>query len=148
VSDLDDYRRASSGERAPGFPRRSRSIDLLRTTRSLVDIHNELTLHFCETDPDLTNVLLPVLLDLYAELPDLALSSLVIPWARQHASDLERMQRRFETDPEPNPLLRQPELLLLLERLDGDPDGLSKAWPADLPRRWLIGLSEIWGSPL
>lgn len=57
--------------------------------------------------------------------------------AEQHADD-QRVA----------PLLHQPELLLILDRLESDPRGLLEAWPLTVPRVWLEALADAWGSPL
>lgn len=57
--------------------------------------------------------------------------------AQQHADD-----RRVA------PLLHQPELPLILDRLEADPRGLLEVWPLTVPRDWLEALADAWGSPL
>jgi hypothetical protein len=51
-------------------------------------------------------------------------------------------------DPRVAPLLQQPELPLILDRLEADPYGLQECWPETVPRIWLEALAEAWGSPL
>jgi hypothetical protein len=51
-------------------------------------------------------------------------------------------------DPRVAPLLHQPELPLILDRLEADPTGLQDFWPTNVPRIWLKALAEAWGSPL
>jgi hypothetical protein len=46
------------------------------------------------------------------------------------------------------PLLHQPELPLILDRLEADPRGLLDVWPLTVPRIWLEALADAWGSPL
>jgi len=50
-------------------------------------------------------------------------------------------------DPRVAPLLCQPELPLILDRLEADPTGLSSRWPPTVPRIWLEALAEAWGRP-
>jgi len=57
--------------------------------------------------------------------------------AEQHADD-QRVA----------PLLHQPELPLILDRLEEDPRGLLEVWPLTVPRTWLEALADAWGSPL
>jgi hypothetical protein len=57
--------------------------------------------------------------------------------AQQHADD-QRVA----------PLLHQPELPLILDRLEADPRGLLAVWPLTVPRIWLEALADAWGSPL
>jgi hypothetical protein len=57
--------------------------------------------------------------------------------AQQHADD-QRV----------GPLLHQPELPLILDRLEADPRGLLEVWPLTVPRTWLEALADAWGSPL
>jgi ppGpp synthetase/RelA/SpoT-type nucleotidyltranferase len=44
-----------------------------------------------------------------------------------------------------NPLLAQPELPLICERLETDRVRLEASWPASVPQRWLDDLAEKWG---
>jgi hypothetical protein len=57
--------------------------------------------------------------------------------AQQHADDRQVA-----------PLLHQPELPLILDRLEADPRGLLEVWPLTVPRVWLEALADAWGSPL
>jgi ppGpp synthetase/RelA/SpoT-type nucleotidyltranferase len=44
-----------------------------------------------------------------------------------------------------NPLLAQPELPLICERLEKDRIRLEAAWPVSVPEQWLDDLAEKWG---
>jgi hypothetical protein len=101
--------------------------------------------------------------------PDRALSALSVPaFARLHDVDPERIvpdriesfiaahedklteiYRRYRDDTRANPLLFQPEALLIFERFENDIDRVRDAWPIDiLPVDLLENLALIWGADL
>lgn len=68
----------------------------------------------------------------------------------RHASGshLGFVERQHSDDRRVAPLLKQPELPLILDRLEADPRGLLDVWPLTVPRTWLEALAEAWGRPL
>jgi ppGpp synthetase/RelA/SpoT-type nucleotidyltranferase len=65
------------------------------------------------------------------------------PWIAEHEDDLRVQLERGER--ERHPLIRQPEILLLFERIDRAPAALEEAWPDTLPRVLLARLGQLWG---
>jgi hypothetical protein len=59
---------------------------------------------------------------------------------------LQALYRAYREDERANPLLFQPEALLIFERLETDPDRLRGAWPVDRLRLELLeSLGTVWG---
>lgn len=65
------------------------------------------------------------------------------PWIAEHEDDLRVQLERGQR--ERHPLIRQPEILLLFERIDRAPAALEEAWPDTLPRVLLTRLGQLWG---
>jgi len=63
------------------------------------------------------------------------------------ASRQEKLQQLYEDyrDDDRNPLMSQPESLLVFERLDSDKFNLVEAWAGRLPNTLLESLAAIWG---
>lgn len=127
-----------------------------------------------ESDPDFKDmaVLSPLDDDIVrftARRPDRALSAMVVPpvvrlhdqpaedlyptvlkpFIEQHEQTLQALYAAYRDDERANPLLFQPEALLIFERLANDPDRLRAAWPVDrLPLDLLESLGTIWGVEL
>jgi len=59
---------------------------------------------------------------------------------------LEEIFRDYAEDERCNPLLFQPETLLVFERLDKDPFRLKEVWARALPLELLESLAAIWGT--
>jgi ppGpp synthetase/RelA/SpoT-type nucleotidyltranferase len=99
----------------------------------------------------LTRRLAPGLLELYgSDDPDQVVEQ-VRTWS---SSDQEQALRvLFEeaqtlTPETINPLVPQPEVLLILERLTNDTLNLEQAWSSEVPRLWLERLAEAFGMPV
>jgi hypothetical protein len=124
-----------------------------------------------ESAPDFTDmaVLSPLddeIVRFTARRPDRALSALVVPpvvrlhdgpaddlygavlkpFIAEHEQTLHALYAAYRDDERANPLLFQPEALLIFERLVSDPDRLRDVWPVDrLPLDLLESLGTIWG---
>jgi hypothetical protein len=100
-----------------------------------------------EADRRISAALIPLVWSLYGDSDDQVRAHLVrfrqAKWRHLHFVEEEHAD-----DKQVAPLLHQPELPLILDRLEADPTGLREAWPATLPRIWLEALAEAWGSPL
>ena len=70
-------------------------------------------------------------------------SEILEPWIAAHEADLRVQLERGAS--ERHPLIRQPEILLLFERIDRAPATLEEAWPDTLPRTLLTSLGQMWG---
>lgn len=98
-------------------------------------------------DSCITDSLMPCLRRLYGD------SEKEVTKHLNRFSSINRRQLKFvlanhAEDPRVAPLLHQPELPLILDRLESDPYGLLACWPEGVPRIWLEALAEAWGSPL
>ena len=62
----------------------------------------------------------------------------------------EKLEEIFTdyADDDRNPLLSQPECLLVFERLNADPFRLAQVWDERLPPGLLRSLSDVWGVPV
>lgn len=98
-------------------------------------------------DRALSALCVPPLVRLYEGTPDQVVPGQVEPFLTANAWKLEEIYERYRDDARANPLLFQPEALLIFERLDNDPDHLRDAWPVRaLPLELLEELATIWGA--
>jgi hypothetical protein len=100
-----------------------------------------------DADRRLTLTLIPSLWPLYGG-SDREVLSHLSGFCRSHCEQIQFVAAHHAEDPRVAPLLHQPELPLILDRLEADPTGLLDAWPPAVPRIWLEALAEAWGSPL
>lgn len=99
-----------------------------------------------KTDERISAALIPLLWALYGD-SDQQVREHLIGFRRANRRQLSFIQRQHADDPRVAPLLRQPELPLILDRLEADPTGLIASWPVTVPRIWLEALAEAWGRP-
>jgi putative GTP pyrophosphokinase len=110
---------------------------------------DDLILQYTSVLPDraLSALSIPELVPLYGVEPERVVPDSIAPFLQNNAAKLEELYERYRGDSRANPLLFQPEALLIFERLDNDPDHLVEAWPREiLPPELLEGLATIWGS--
>ncbi len=100
-----------------------------------------------EADERVSAALIPSLWSLYDD-SDEQVRTHLMRFRRANQRQLRFVEREHATDGRVAPLLRQPELPLILDRLEADPRGLLDAWPLTVPRIWLEALAEAWGRPL
>jgi hypothetical protein len=100
-----------------------------------------------EADERISAALIPSLWSLYGN-SDEEVREHLLRFRRANRNHLRFVEREHSADCRVAPLLHQPELLLILDRLEADPRGLLDAWPLTVPRIWLEALAEAWGSPL
>jgi hypothetical protein len=100
-----------------------------------------------EADERISAALIPSLWSLYGD-SDEEVRDHLLRFRRANRNHLLFIEREHAADCRVAPLLHQPELLLILDRLEADPRGLLDAWPMTVPRIWLEALAEAWGSPL
>lgn len=98
-------------------------------------------------DQGVSEALAPGLLHLYGD-SDAQLRQHLNRFRQAHRRQLQFIITHHAGDPRVAPLLQQPELPLILDRLETDPYGLLECWPETVPRIWLEALAEAWGSPL
>jgi ppGpp synthetase/RelA/SpoT-type nucleotidyltranferase len=96
-------------------------------------------------DRQLCLLLGAALVPLYSEPPDQIVDR-IEEWIDRRGDRL----REVFTRPSANssPLASQPEILLILERLENDRAHLVEAWPVEIPFEWLEQLAGAWGTRL
>lgn len=99
-------------------------------------------------DVGLSASLIPALCQLYDEPPDAIVPNIVKPYVATNRRELQVLYARYEEDDRANPLLYQPEALLLFERLDTDPYTLRSVWPGDINIAPLERLATLYGKRL
>lgn len=108
-------------------------------------------IRFTEQRPDraLSALSVPALAGLYGIDPERVVSERIEPFLAEHEDKLNAIYRRYRDDTRANPLLFQPEALLVFERLENDIDRVRAAWPIDvLPVDLLDNLALVWGADL
>ncbi|MEA2372479.1 MAG: pyrophosphokinae [Solirubrobacteraceae bacterium] len=99
-------------------------------------------------DRGLSALLVPRLAALYDEPPPRIVPERITPFLDSHEGAISELYRRHEGDARANPLLYQPEGLMLLERLDLDPYRLLGVWPAVVDVEPLRRLAVLLGKRL
>jgi len=108
-------------------------------------------IRFTERRPDraLSALSVPALVRLYDIQPEQVVSDRIEPFLVANIDKLTELYGRYRGDMRANPLLFQPEALMIFERLDTDSDRLREGWPvASLPYELLRDLAAIWGTDL
>lgn len=100
-----------------------------------------------DVDEQISAALIPLLWSLYEDSDDQVRAHFT-KFRRTHQHQLRFVEREHAKDSRVAPLLNQPELPLILDRLEEDPRGLLDVWPLTVPRAWLEALAEAWGRPL
>jgi ppGpp synthetase/RelA/SpoT-type nucleotidyltranferase len=97
-------------------------------------------------DRRLTSKIAAALVPLYNADPS-AVARIVEEFAQTREVGLRNIVAEAEQleEQDVNPLLAQPELPLICERLEIDRVNLEHAWPPDIPFEWLDDLAEKWG---
>jgi ppGpp synthetase/RelA/SpoT-type nucleotidyltranferase len=116
------------------------------TVTSTLDDH---IIRYTARRPDraLSALCVPTLVRLYDLEPDQVVPDRIEPFLAANAAKLSELYARYRDDSRANPLLFQPEALLIFERLENDPDHLRDAWPASvLPVELLADLATVWGA--
>ncbi len=106
---------------------------------------------FTARRPDLalSAIVVPPLARLYGVEPERLYPEILEPFIRSHEHELKDLFDAYRDDDRANPLLFQPEALLIFELLERDRDRLREAWPADrIPFELLESLETIWGAEL
>jgi ppGpp synthetase/RelA/SpoT-type nucleotidyltranferase len=106
---------------------------------------------FTARRPDLalSAIVVPPLTRLYSVEPERLYADILEPFIRSREHELKALFNAYRDDHRANPLLFQPEALLIFDLLERDPDRLREAWPADrIPLELLESLETIWGAEL
>jgi len=97
-------------------------------------------------DPGLSVLSIPAVVRLYSEPPEDVFETRIKPFLRAQSVRLTSIFDHYKDDERANPLLFQPEALLIFERLEYDRDRLKACWPVDkLPLDLLESMAAIWG---
>ncbi len=99
-------------------------------------------------DRGLSARLIPALRTLYDGEAAAIVPQILAPYIESNRETLQALYARFEQDQRANPLLYQPEALMLFERLDTDPYTLRSAWPPDIEIAALERLATLYGRRL
>jgi ppGpp synthetase/RelA/SpoT-type nucleotidyltranferase len=100
-------------------------------------------------DSALSLILVPPLVRLYGVEPERLYDEILEPFIRSHEQELKGLFDAYRDDDRANPLLFQPEALLIFDLLGRDPDRLREAWPEDrIPAELLESLETVWGTSL
>lgn len=99
-------------------------------------------------DRGLSALLVPRLADLYEEVPSDIMQTKITPYVEANRDDIHALYRRHDGDERANPLLYQPEALMVMERLDADPYALRSAWPPLVDIEHLERLADLLGKRL
>jgi hypothetical protein len=99
-------------------------------------------------DRELSLDIIPRLLPLFSAEELEGFGSLLDDFVKHNREKLEEIFRDYAQDERCNPLLFQPETLLVFERLDKDPFRLKELWARALPAELLESLAAIWGTAL
>jgi ppGpp synthetase/RelA/SpoT-type nucleotidyltranferase len=98
-------------------------------------------------DRELSAIVVPPLVRTYGMRPTEVVDAQLRPFVEQNSHRLDELYERYHGDTRANPLLFQPEALVLFERLDNAIDQLRAAWPAgELPIDLLDSMAAIWGA--
>ena len=100
-------------------------------------------------DRALSAIVVPPLVRLHDRPADKVYPEVLKPFIDDHDDQIQGLYDAYRDDDRANPLLFQPEALLIFERLEHNPDRLRAAWPVDrLPLELVESLATIWGVEL
>lgn len=105
-------------------------------------------IRFSGRKPDLhlSALVVPAIMRLHGAPVEQVYADVIAPFIASEEDRLRGVYDRYADDHRANPLLFQPEALLIFERLEHDPDALREAWPVDaLPIDLLESMAAIWG---
>jgi len=99
-------------------------------------------------DRDLSLRILEVLEGLYDHQEKQAFHDVISAFVEKNRPKLAELFAAYRNDERGNPLIFQPESLIVFERLEHDPFRLRDSWAATLPMPLLESLAAIWGRPI
>jgi len=99
-------------------------------------------------DSGISALLVPALATLYDVEPRAIVDDVVGPYVEAQRAELQQLYQRLDGDARANPLLYQPEGLMLLERLATNPYQLRAVWPGVLDPALLERLAVLRGARL
>ena len=98
-------------------------------------------------DPGLSSLILPAVVALYDRPVEDLFGSTIEPYIQRERQSLQALFSSYADDPHANPLLYQPEVFLLFERLASDRFRLRESWPDRLGVEPLVDLAALRGVP-
>lgn len=108
-------------------------------------------IRFTARRPDraLSAIIVPPLVRLYDLSAEEVAEQEIKPFLVQNRQQLQALFDAYRDDERANPLLFQPEALLIFQLLGRDPDRLREAWPSDqISPELLESLATLWGTEL
>lgn len=129
------------------FVAEAQSLPGYRESVVLPPLERELRTRFgivANPDRAISRELAAVLVPLYEGIePEAVYDQVLNPWIADHEADLRVQLERGAHDR--HPLIHQPEVLLIFERIDVASAVLAEVWPESIPRQLLIQLGRMWG---
>jgi ppGpp synthetase/RelA/SpoT-type nucleotidyltranferase len=138
--DLEVARFLDEARRTPGYAEAEALRPLGEELLQRFDIRRR-------ADRQLSLTLAASLVPLYGLAPDEVYPQVLADWISANEEAL-RVQFAEAAALALNPLIHQPEVFIIFERLSNDTRRLEEAWPERLPRAWLVDLAEAWGTPV
>lgn len=136
--DLEVGRAQSAIMEQPGFPE---AVVLRELDRHFF----ALTAH--RSDAKLSRVVISALRSLYSEDELADYANLLDSFVATHGDKLRELYKDYLED-DRNPLMSQPESLLIFERLENNFQRVPVVWAESLPESLLRSFSETWGTPI
>ena len=99
------------------------------------------------SDPELSRHVIDALRPVMPSLDWDEYRRLLDPFVTANRTKLARIYADYVAD-DRNPLISQPESLLVFERIEHDRFRLADLWPQVLPTSMLAQLANIWGMPV
>jgi len=99
-------------------------------------------------DPELSRQVLEHVLESYAEDERSRVSAIVDNFVEAHMARLQFVFDQYSQVDDPPVFLFQPESLVLLERIERNPDVIEELWSQRYPEDELAHLAVAWGRPL
>lgn len=125
--------------RAPGFEEGAMLVSLERHYFELTGKAH---------DAELSLYIVSGLKGLYDESERRAFDARMEDFVSSNRERLEQRYEKYQHDDRANPILFQPEALMIVERLEANSFALREAWERILPLDLLEDLANIWGAPL
>jgi ppGpp synthetase/RelA/SpoT-type nucleotidyltranferase len=98
--------------------------------------------------PDLSWVAIEGLKALYSESELMNFEDVCDALVERRGEKLRKIYARYENDDRANPMLFQPEVLMVFDRLDCDAFRVADVWQDIFPSELLVDLASIWGTPI
>jgi ppGpp synthetase/RelA/SpoT-type nucleotidyltranferase len=96
-------------------------------------------------DKRLSGIVIPPLVRLYDVEPEEIYDHAIASFVQRNDFQLKQLFDQYSDDYRANPLLFQPESLLIFDRLEQEPDRTRMAWPQEIPLDLLESMATIWG---